>query len=220
MHWMKSCFSVWFWNIRANSVSFIEGFTLVSPVFVGTACPSDCKYVYFHVPLFVMANIYKCFECNSLNVFVVMTSQSQYMIWHIFHKFIESILHTVHCVFYILLKEAARCWKDPPFLATAMYVYFHILLFVMANILLYISGLLSYSVICNGKYFYSNMNKIHKLSAWLWHNKDNTCIILCSLLLKEAARCCRPSLERPALPSGSQVGLFSDSVFLFWHIFH
>jgi len=39
----------------------------VSRVFVGTACLSDCKVRLFYIPLFVMANIYKCFECNSLN---------------------------------------------------------------------------------------------------------------------------------------------------------
>ena len=52
----------------------------------------------------------------------------------------------------------ARLWRDSPSPAAARYVYFHILLFVMANILLYISGLFLYSIICKGKYFTSVLN--------------------------------------------------------------
>jgi len=45
----------------------------------------------------------------------------------------------------------------------------------MANIVLHNLGLFSYSVICNGKYFNSALNKIHKFSvhavfARLWRD--------------------------------------------------
>ena len=61
------------------------------------------------------------------------------------------------CFFYMRLHAVvARCWRDPPFLAAARQVYFHILLFVMANILLHNSGLFSYSVICFKSNFFTN----------------------------------------------------------------
>jgi len=55
--------------------------------------------------------------------------------------------------------------------------------------------LCSYFVICYGKYFTSELNKINKKCDY-----NITNIVF---LLKEAARCCRASLEGAAFLSGS-----------------
>jgi len=105
-------------------------------------------------------------------------------------------LTSAFCSFFKRCVNAVRTplWCDRGFTfyhcslqAVARYVYFHVLLFVMANI--------------SQVYWITFMKCLR--------DNDITKQLYVVFLLLEAAHCCRASFEGPAFPSGSHVGLYS-----------